>query len=125
MDYRCSGDFDSFNTIIYGHNMNNGNMFGELSNFKDEEFFDKNKFATIYSKDESYTLDFFAYMIVNADDKIIFDISADPVRFFNYVKKSALNYREPDRDKNVVALSTCSSQSTEKRIVLLANIIKK
>jgi len=48
----------------------------------DEGFFDTNKFATIYSKDESYTLDFFAYMIVNSDDKIIFDINADPVRFY-------------------------------------------
>lgn len=126
-DHRCSKEFDNFNTVIYGHNMNNGSMFGELQLFDDEGFFDNNRFGTIYTEDNTYTLEFFACMIVKADDKYIFDISVNSKDFFDYVKKSALNYREPDINKNVVTLSTCTSsyQTVDTRTVLLANIIKK
>ena len=34
MDYRNASDFSDRNTIIYGHHMRTGNMFGKLVNFK-------------------------------------------------------------------------------------------
>lgn len=36
LDYRCS--LDSGNLLIYGHNMKNGTMFGELKNYTDSSF---------------------------------------------------------------------------------------
>ena len=30
LDHRCDSDFDRTNTIIYGHNMRDGSMFGSL-----------------------------------------------------------------------------------------------
>ena len=36
LDYRCS--VDSGNLLIYGHNMKNGTMFGELKNYTDPAF---------------------------------------------------------------------------------------
>lgn len=33
LEYRNSGDLSDFNTIIYGHNMNNGSMFATLLNY--------------------------------------------------------------------------------------------
>jgi len=128
MDYRCytdtvRSDFTDFNTVIYGHNMNNGSMFGELSLFADEGFF--------------------AYMIVRSNDQMIYDpykSASDKERneFFEYVKKTARNYREvtgchrfepvtPDpltpTDINIVTLSTCSYEFNGARIVLLAIIV--
>jgi len=143
-DYRCAPDFSDFNTIIYGHTMKNGSMFGELKLFAEEGFFESNRFGTIFLKDGTYTIEFFAYMVVRADDNIIYGISAagaERREFFDYVKKYALNYREPDAkqalpadadvnvsdninscniDSNIVTLSTCSYQYDGARIVLLA-----
>lgn len=31
-------DFSDLHNIIYGHNMNNGSMFGSLNKYKDEGF---------------------------------------------------------------------------------------
>lgn len=36
LDYRCS--LDSGNLLVYGHNMKNGTMFGELKNYTDSSF---------------------------------------------------------------------------------------
>ena len=142
MDYRCSEDFDDFNTIIYGHNMNNGSMFGELVLFGEKEFFNANRTGMIYLKNKTYALDIFAYMVVKADDTVIYsNITENHNDFFDYVKKYARNYREPagrnsvlaesekniesteiEEVTNIVTLSTCSYQFNGARIVLLAAI---
>lgn len=33
IDYRCSQDFTGSRTVVYGHNMHNGSMFGRLDKF--------------------------------------------------------------------------------------------
>lgn len=126
MDYRCPKDFTGFNTIIYGHNMNNGSMFGDLCLFDDEGFFEDNRFGTIFLEDKTYKLEFFACMIVKEDDVIIYNPYATPENsdeFLEYVKRFARNYREPETEntENIATLSTCSYDGSV-RIVLLANI---
>jgi len=130
MDYRCSKDFSGFNSIIYGHNMKNGSMFGELNLFGEKSFFDENKYGTVFLKDHTYTLEFFAYIIVKSNDEMIYDpciSSENQDGYFEYIKNNARNYREPsktDQQIKIATLSTClnSSGSNDKRIVLLAVI---
>ena len=131
MDCGNSGDFTDFNTVIYGHNMKNTSMFGDLSLFADEGFFDSNRTGTIYTAGDTYELEFFACMTVNADDGIIYNTDntgspAERNEFFEYVKKNSVNYREPDTGINgginIATLSTCSYQFEGARIVLLATI---
>ncbi|MBR6473269.1 MAG: class B sortase [Firmicutes bacterium] len=38
MDVNCSADFSDIETMIYGHNMHNGSMFGRLKKFEDEDY---------------------------------------------------------------------------------------
>ena len=38
MDCRCSADFSGFNTIVYGHRMNNGSMFAALKHYQKAGF---------------------------------------------------------------------------------------
>ena len=122
MDYRCDKDFNNFNTIIYGHNMKNGSMFGDLKLFADEWFFESNTRGTVALRDKTYTAEFFAYMVIRADDNLIFDTSAERGEFFAHIKKNARHYREPDMDGRVLTLSTCSYEFNDARIVLLANL---
>ena len=46
MDWRFSRGFEDFNTIIYGHQMNNDTMFSALKYYKDQSFWEKH--PTIY-----------------------------------------------------------------------------
>jgi len=125
MDHRCANDFTGSNTIIYGHTMRNGTMFGELSLFDDEGFFDVNRYGTIYLKDQTYTIKFFAYMIVTADDGIIYNPSPETDEYYEYVKRFARNYREPQTGSGIVTLSTCSYENDGARNVMLGNIRNK
>jgi len=125
IDYRCEDDFTSQNTIIYGHHMKNGSMFGTLKAFADEDFFAANTCGTIYLPRETLTLEFFAYMIVKSTDREIYSIVLSD-SYLGYVKQNARHYREAgltDGDR-IVTLSTCSYEFNNARIVLLAKVIR-
>ena len=123
IDYRNSPDFTDFNTVIYGHNMRNLSMFGELKLFANMDFFLENTTGVIFLEDKTLTLEIFAYMIVKANDSVIYDIYPGHNQFYDYVSANAGNYREPSARGQVVTLSTCSYQSDSARAVLLATIV--
>jgi len=123
MDYRCEKDFSSPNTIIYGHHMKNGSMFGTLKAFAGKEFFDAHTQGTVYLPRETLTLEFFAYLVVKHTDSEIY--SAQPGEgYLDYVRQNARQYRDiglTGGDK-IVTLSTCSYEFQNARMVLLARV---
>jgi len=120
LDQRCAADLSDFNTIIYGHNMRNNTMFGDLPQFADEWFFNNNRSGTLFTQYDTYTLEIFAFIVVASDDSVIYSPNGDNDTFFQYVKENARNYREPDNRANIVTLSTCAYEFTGARIVVLA-----
>ena len=126
VDSRNNAGFVDYNTVIYGHNMKNGSMFGELGNFGNSIFFSNNPAASLYLSDCTYTLEIFAYLKVRQDDKYVYGsmqgaIFAD---FDAYVKSCALNYRDiglADSDR-IVTLSTCANDNANSRTVVLARL---
>ena len=123
MDSRCAEDFSDFNAIIYGHNMKNNSMFGEIKFFSERGFFDAHKSGTLYIKNNTFVLRVFAYMVVRANDGIIYNPAADRDEFYSYVKENARQYQEPSTWGNVVTLSTCAYEYEGARMVLIAEII--
>jgi len=123
METRCKADFTSQNTIIYGHHMKNGSMFGTLKAFTDDNFFAANPRGTIYLPHETVTLEFFAYLVVNHTDREIYSVELSE-SYLAYVKQTARQYRDvglADGDR-VVTLSTCSYEFNNARMVLLAKV---
>lgn len=53
-------DFNDFNTLVYGHNMKNGTMFGDLKKFRDAEFFKENRYITVYMENRILKYEIFA-----------------------------------------------------------------
>ena len=47
IDYRCSRDFTDSRTVIYGHNMHNGSMFGKLDKFTKESYMKEHPYVYI------------------------------------------------------------------------------
>jgi len=124
MDYHCNNDFTSKNTIIYGHHMKNGSMFGTLKSFNDNAFFDANRYGTMFLPYDTLELEFFAYMIINPSvEKEIYNIEISET-YLEYVEKNAKNFRSIELAENdrVVTLSTCAYEFNNARMVLLAKI---
>lgn len=55
MDYVCKRDMTGFNTILYGHNMRNGTMFGSLDKLlKDEEIIKGDPYFYVFTEKANY-----------------------------------------------------------------------
>ena len=72
-DYRCSADFSDWNTVIYGHQMNNGTMFGELANYRDPAYYAEHPVMYLYVPGRRYTLELVAGYTTDVYD-IVYDL---------------------------------------------------
>ena len=119
-------DFGDFNTLIYGHNMRNGTMFGCLKKYRDKTYFDSHRDINIYMPGRILKYKIFAAYVF--DDRHIllsFDFSNEAERevyldtVFNQRKLSA-NYSddiEVGVDDKIITLSTCTSNEGERYLV--------
>ena len=125
MDRRNSSDFSDFHTLIYGHNMRNGSMFGGMIAFNNREFFDENTTGYIFLPYHTYIVEFFAFAIIRPDDPVIYGLNFEnlqcQVNFIAYVRDNSLHYREigvTGLDR-FVTLSTCRNDAVNSRLVLV------
>lgn len=124
MDARNYSDFSDRNTIIYGHNMKNGTMFGMLNRFEKEEFYRENNscfYLTTQSGVRAYQI--FAVCLVPSDSLVyIVDFGGEVsfTDFLSYVDNHKLYSTGVVvlPTDYVVTLSTCTSDSGTRRIVL-------
>lgn len=128
MDPNCSKDFSDFNTILYGHNMNDGSMFGQLEKFSDEEFFNAHSQGVIYLPGKRYAIEIFAYMTVLPTDSMVYNMEMTGEKqkqeYLEYVSTESAQYKATTitDTTRIVTLSTCANDYNNKRMVLLAKI---
>ena len=125
LDYRSSPDFSDFNSIIYGHHVENDAMFGGLDRFAEKEYFDAHRYGSVYFGGKKYKLEIYAFFTADAYDISIFKPDVPPGEYREYLDKiegEALNYRDADitADDHIVLLSTCSSSSINGRSLIAA-----
>lgn len=108
-------DFEDYHTIIYGHNMKNSSMFGMLSQYKTEGFYEGHEYFTIYTNEMAYRYEIFAYQDVpETDDVYSIGFAPDDTwqQFIYDMRKGS--YIDPDiavtKNDKVVTLSTCSNE---------------
>lgn len=120
-----AADFSDFNTIIYGHNMRDGSMFGTLRNFKDKEFFENHRIINIYTPSKKLTYTVFA-AYTNDDTHILFDNDFSDIevrRKYIFDIQSGKKNSNVDREINIseynkiITLSTCTTPSTKRLLV--------
>ena len=129
LDCRNSRDFtDSYN-LLYGHHMSDHHMFGDLDLFENEAFFRKNKTGTLLLPGKVYDLQVLAFLRVSAAEDEIFNVdiyrgdSMSVVRFAQ--QKAVLKSEELETvtaDDRILALSTCSSDFTDARVIVLTKM---
>ncbi len=119
-------DFMDLVTILYGHNMKNGEMFTELHEFEDKEFFEENQQIYIYTQKGTFTYEIFA--AVDFSDALIpyeydFSDNSQVQKYLEDVKSCDGNFRENmevSAERRILTLSTCYSGREDRRLLIEA-----
>lgn len=137
LDYRCRIEPQSLskNTIIYGHYVNNGTMFGSLFGYKNLDYYKQNpviNFSTIY---DAYQWKIFSVMIVDSllerGDAFPYLTTqfANDESFMAWVeqvqRRSMYNTSVDVRaDDDILTLSTCTYEFDDARLVVVARKVR-
>lgn len=124
IDYENSRDFSDCNTLVYGHNMKNGSMFGQLKKFsEDQTTYEKSKYFWIFTPEKDYRYEIIsAYTTgVNSDTYTLFKGPGD--EFQEYLD-TIKGYSEIETDDTeltikdrIVTLSTCTGNDATRYVV--------
>ena len=115
LDSRCDRTFQGAYQLVYGHHMEKHRMFGDLDRYLEEDFVEEHTTGTLMVPGKTYPLMFLAVMKV---DSAVFQQAV--LTKGQYVRKELLEKLSEETDSwAVLALSTCSSEKEEERIVVL------
>ena len=121
-----SKDFTNYNTVIYGHNMKNGDMFGSLHDYEDNTLFEENPYVYVYTKENVFVYEIFAAYIasnahiLNTNDFSTQEGFAEYLDNVVYNKNSVGNFKTDSKvssDNRIITLSTCTSASNQRWLV--------
>ena len=121
------------NLIIYGHHINGNKMFGELENYKNEEYYNKHKFIKFYTLNEKAEYEIISvfkttvyndkgfkyYQYYNLEDEREFET------FINKCKELSLydTQKIAKYGDKLLTLSTCEYSQSNGRLVVVARKI--
>lgn len=122
MDNRNCKDMTDQNTVIYGHNMKNGSMFGMLKRYQDKTFYQEHPYFYYYTQDEIYRCDIVGIYSVRAD------ISEYPVTFKSDEEYAGYQKKVLERSQiktptgvtpadQLITLSTCNNNESTRFVV--------
>lgn len=126
--------FDVFNTIIYGHNMNDDTMFGGLNLYRDKEYMLNHETITIYTEDAIRIYQIFivttfsdvhlayAYNYHNESDCMSFLEDIMNYKDWNRVVRDDIEVTAKDR---MITLSTCIGNMPSNRLLVGAVLIEE
>ncbi len=136
VDYRCDIVNPTTNTIIYGHNMRSGTMFGGLKRYLDHEYYLSHKtiiFKTLYEEQE--------YEVVGVGLSEVGYDDDDNYKYYNFIDAvtgaelqefldniQALSAFDETIDisstDKILTLSTCNTYKEDGRMFIVAKRVK-
>lgn len=124
VDYENSGDFSDCNTLVYGHNMKNGSMFGHLKKFReDDKLYKQDKYFWILTSERNYRYEIItAYTTgVNSDTYTLFKGPGEEFEKYLETIKGYSEIQTDDTDltikDRIVTLSTCTGNESTRFVV--------
>lgn len=130
LDYRNACDFTDSYSIIYGHHMEYGAMFGDVVEFKNDDYFQEHKTGALFLLDDTYKITLFACVETQEFDNKIYNPIVQGKdnldTLLKYIKDEAVQYRDIslNHDDKIIGLSTCAEAGTNERVVLFGRLDK-
>ncbi|MDE6595524.1 MAG: class B sortase, partial [Oscillospiraceae bacterium] len=151
MDYRCTvtPEYTSPNIVLYGHNQEDGTMFGRLKNYKIDysdpnysaDFYKNNPVVKFSSEFESSEYLIYGFFVTNALESQ--DSNGEVVHYHDYIEAMNDEYTfnwylgEVQKRNQIISpvdvqfgdkllvLSTCSNEFTQSRFVVFARKLRE
>lgn len=122
LDAGASELFQSRNSSLYGHNMKNGSMFAGITDYVDQEFYEKHPVALLMTPQGNYKVRIFSCYITDAWDnawQIVFNGSEYGQWLNELQRKSYLATDvQPTEADRVLTLSTCTYETQDARLLV-------
>lgn len=121
LDCKNAPDFSDVKSIIYGHNMRLGTMFGSLKNYKQQEYYDEHPVMYLFTPDGDYMIELFAGIVISGRSET-YNVTIDDRE--SLIEKAmtestfAAEVKVTDEDQFLL-LSTCSYEFANGRYMLL------
>lgn len=128
LDSSNSPDFSDSYSLLYGHHMENGGMFGDIVEFVREDFFNAHTTGTLYAPGGTWNIELFACLEVDAYDSMVFNPTAqeegNAESLLEYIRENAVCYREigAEPEDQIIGLSTCAEAETNGRVVIYGRL---
>lgn len=136
VDYRCDIVNPTTNTIIYGHNMRSGTMFGGLKRYLDYDYYQSHKtiiFKTLYEEQE--------YQVVGVGLSAVGYDDDDSYKYYDFINAVTGSELQEFLDNiqslsvfdetidisatdKILTLSTCNSYTEDGRMFVVAKRVK-
>ena len=121
MEYTNNSNFEDCNTIIYGHNMKNGSMFGTFRTLHEPENL-TSPYLWICLPDKSYRYEIFTVHTTSATGDTYTLFSAPDDQFTQYLNKmrAASEFpvgTAPTKDDKIITLSTCTGNDATRFVI--------
>lgn len=128
-----TSDFlDDAHTILYGHNMASGRMFGQLSFYSDVDFWKEHPYVYVYTPYKTLTLAIYnVYNCLDSDETYTLGYTMGSEDFKEWIAASENKgkYKTefiPTGNEQIFTLSTCADYGTENnRFVANCMVIKE
>jgi len=128
MEHECSPDFTDYNSFIYGHNMRNGSMFGNLKNLtKDESLYKEVTEFYVYTSEVTMKYDIYSFYVCEPDSDT-YQLAKDEKGYEQYLemaKKQSLQDMnvEISTKQPTLTLATCSGTGKNKKRFVVHGIL--
>lgn len=118
LDYRNESDMSYGNNIVYGHNMQNGTMFGSLKKYEKKSYFDSHSMIYTYTETEVTAWKIFSVYETTTDNYYIQTDFINKDNYFEFIKglQSASIHKSDvvlTEDTSIMTLSTCHKYDYE------------
>ena len=125
LDSRNSSDFTDGYSLVYGHHMEHGAMFGALDDFLDKNYLESHSTGTLIvgrNSSKVYDLGIFACMKINVFDKKALDPESwEMVKELIPKEASAVN-TSITKSSHILVLSTCVEPVSTNRLLVFCYI---
>lgn len=127
LDSRSAADLSDLYTVVYGHHMDNGAMFSDVTRFAEAEFFAAHPEGSFSLPDGAYKIEVFACLQTDAYDAAVYtpeQYETGTAALLAEIDVRAVQRRDigvTPQDK-LLALSTCADAETNGRVVVFGRL---
>lgn len=120
LDSRNNPEFDDYYSLVYGHHMEQGMMFGAIDEYLNEDYFNSHRTGSLVVGKKTYKIRIFSVLECEATEESIF-APTENSNTLNYIKQHALFLDDtalPKDNEKLLGLSTCKYPDTVDRTLI-------